>query len=134
MFGDSSVKADSKLLLVPVLLFAVLMSVCEGSGPNADGSKYREVERLWAQLPRYPDSVETFKTGKNEPWVASSSKNFDSGASYDELREIYKAKLLGDGWQIERDESATGWLNRETRQRLYFSRDEYMINIEYSGP
>lgn len=124
----------SKLRLLPVALFVCLvLSACESGGSNRDEAKLREIEQLWTRVPVYPGMVEVRGSSVSSPNEAQVSKDYQSGAFFDEVKRFYEEPLAQAGWQMVADREVKDRGRNKGERRLEFRRGEYQLDIKYAG-
>lgn len=108
---------------------------CKQNSPNKDDAKLKEVERLYARLPIYPDfqEVEGTSSSFSKDLLASIGKSYKSKASYDDVKAFYVEKLRALGWQSWEERNLTSWGRDLGERELTFRNGQYSVIIEYSG-
>lgn len=130
-------KLRSSMKTAPaIVLIALLCVACdpfERSGPNADGSKTREVEAMWSELPRYEGMQEVYESRNSTAKRVLVSKHFRSTASLEQVKEFYVKTLSAAGWQLVEDHKLSDWGRDLGGHYLSFRKADYKLSIEYAG-
>lgn len=119
--------------LIAVLIFLVVALTYEARGPNADGSKLREIENFWREMPLLPGSTEVDTSSSSSGRKAIISKGYNSSANYDELKRFCLEPLTRKGWQLENERGVKDWGRDKGGMMLEFRQGEYKLTIQYAG-
>jgi len=124
----------SKMLrLLPVLLFFVLMCVYERGGPNSNGERFREIEKLWATIPPYPGMVDADISSNSAGRKAHISKYYSLKAPYDEVKRFYIKRFTEEGWAFVKERHLSDWGRNLGGRELDFQKGEYELGVTYAG-
>ena len=100
-------------------------------GPNSDGSKSREVERLERTAPVFPGMAETQETRVSKGTVASIHRYYRSQEMYDEVKKFYMNELTGSAWVFVGERSVEDWGRDLGGRELKFERDGFYVVVFY---
>jgi hypothetical protein len=122
-----------KLIVILVISLLLLSCDSEKEGPNADGSKLREIEQIWDTLPQYPGTVEVANSKISTGKRAHRGKSFNSAANFNDLKQFYLERLSKTGWQLVEDRRMYDWGRDLGGHFLSFTKSEYKLSIQYAG-
>ena len=126
--------AASKLVpLLNALLTCAVMGACDTDGPNRDNSKLREIEQIWQTLPIYPSMVEVDRSSSSASSEALVSRQYQSDASFEDVRRFYVEQLARDGWQLVADREVKDRGRIRGERQIDFRRGEFYLDILYAG-
>ena len=110
---------------------------CVGRGPNSDGSKLTELERLQTLLPMFPSLVEIDRHTMSKATLANITKCYRSDAVYEEVKRFYVDELNKAGWKCNGERSVKDWDKDLGGRELIFVNEAfgigYYIAIYYVG-
>lgn len=61
-------------------------------------------------------------------------ENFNSNASYEEIKDYYKLELKNEGWEFVSEESDKDWGKENGIKILNFKKDEMQLELNYIPP
>ncbi len=119
--------------LSAVLFLCAVTCGCSATRTEADASKLKAVEGIWATVPIYPGSVEvdsSLSSYDDRVWV---KKNYQSDAPFDDVKRFYTETLIRNGWQFigERELKDRGRFKGE--QLLEFRKGGFELDVQYAG-
>jgi hypothetical protein len=100
---------------------------------NRDDAKLFEIQQLYSKLPLHSDLKERGSSFQSKAELALVGKYFDSGTSYDEVKDFYRHHLTEAGWSPTGEKPITDWARDFGGRSLEFRRGEYRLVIEYAG-
>lgn len=122
--------------LFALIAIATLLGVCDSDreGPNKDGSKTTEIERLWRELPIYPGVSETHTYRSSRGHNARISRQYKSAASASDLQSFYMREATARGWIFTGQKKLSDWGRDLGGFELEFRKNDYTLDITYAGP
>lgn len=126
-------KTFSKLFAV--IAIATLLGVCDSDrdGPNKDGSKTTEIERLWRDFPSYPDFSETDSYRSSRGHNVRISRQYKSAASAPDVQSFYMREAIARGWILNSQKNLSDWGRDLGGFELEFRKNDYTLDITYAG-
>jgi hypothetical protein len=128
--------SNSRYSLTAVLVVVTVSPLisCKQFSPNKNDAKLQEVERLSADLPKYP-GFQALSGGNtfSKPMLASIHKHYKSDAGYDDVKAFYSTKLMPAGWKLKEERNLKDWWRDYGGRELTFEKGEYSVVIEYRG-
>lgn len=122
----------TRLFLLAIFGFAFSFFYL-GCGPNADGAKLRELEKLENELPIFPSMVETSSHKTSKGGLAVMSRSYSSDAPYEHVKKFYIEELTRQGWIYAGERVIKDWGRDLGGSMLTFRNSEYRLSITYSG-
>ena len=106
-------KSRGVMLLICMSLLSISQQSCLlRKRANVDGSKMKEAEKLWSEVPVHPalsPNGNTYRISK--PETAYISGHYKSAIGYEELKQFYVEKLSAAGWGMEGQYKFSDWGN-----------------------
>ena len=115
------------------LIMALVVVKCTGCGPNSDGSKLRESERLQSTIPLFPSMVLVSEHTISKSMVADVSRHYKSDAAYEDVKSFYVDHLTRMGWTVGEEHPLKDWGEDLGGRELMFSKGEFYLAISYAG-
>jgi len=104
-----------------------------GCGPNSDGSKLRELEKIQTEIPVFPLLIETKTDTVSKGRIAVLSKIYKCDAPYDDVKKYYIDQLSERGWQYVGEREIRDWGTDLGGSTFSFRNGEYRLSITYAG-
>jgi hypothetical protein len=130
------IKASVSILQArQIVVFCALLVIfaCQANRPNHDGSKFREIERLWQMIPTYSGLVEVDGSSLSKDSEARLSKEYKSNAPFDDVKRFYLEKLGEKGWQFIEESELKDRGRLRGERLLEFRQGEYNLSVRYAG-
>jgi hypothetical protein len=126
-------KTLSKLFVL--IAIATVLGVCDSDrdGPNMDGSRTTEIERLWMDLPSYPGLSETHSYRSSRGRNARISRQYKSAASAPDVQSFYMREAIARGWVFTSQKKLSDWGRDLGGFELEFRKNDYTLDITYAG-
>lgn len=117
------------------IAIALLIVVCDTdrNGNNIDGSKTREIERLWLALPIYPGFSENHTYRSSRGQNARISHHYVSSAPASDVQAFYMREAPAQGWVFVRQKKLTDWGRDFGGFELQFKKNDFTMDVTYAG-